>query len=162
MFQLKINSYFVKLCNKTCGTTRFRIEGFDLNLHIDAEFALRDTGRSDSKKILRDPTKDNFSVFFFLVFLFLFFTLSTRKIVNRLSLQKFKFTFPLTFVLIVSAGRPLFDSQQLPFLLVEWVRKNTHFSLPHPFALFLLASLGGSPPQSERLEEAIRHTSIAF
>ena len=44
---------------------RFRIEGFDLNLHIDAEFALRDTGRSDSKKILRDPTNDNFSVFFF-------------------------------------------------------------------------------------------------
>ena len=50
MFKLKINSYFVKLCNKTCGTTRFRIEGFDLNLHIDAEFALRDTGRCDSKK----------------------------------------------------------------------------------------------------------------
>ena len=155
MFQLKINSYFVKLCNKTCGTARFRIQGFDLNLHIDAEFALRDTGRCDSKKILRDPTNDNFSVFFF-------FTLSTRKIGNRLSLQKIKFTFPLTFVLIVSAGRPLFDSQQLAFLLVEWVGKNAHFSLPHPFALFLLASLGGSPPQSERLEEAIRHTSIAF
>ena len=50
MFQLKIKSYFVKLCNKTCGTTRFRIEGFDLNLHIDAEFALRDTGCSDSIK----------------------------------------------------------------------------------------------------------------
>ena len=65
MFLLKINSYFVKLCNKTCGTTRFRIEGFDLNLHIDAEFALRDTGPCDSKKIIRDPTNDNFSVFFF-------------------------------------------------------------------------------------------------
>ena len=42
---------------KTCGTTRYRIEGFDLNFHIDAEFALRDTGRCDSKKILHDPTK---------------------------------------------------------------------------------------------------------
>ena len=123
MFQLKINSYFVKLCNKTCGTTRFRIEGFDLNLHIDAEFALRDTGRCDSKKILHDP----FSVFFFF-----FFTLSTRKIGNRLSLQKIKFTFPLTFGLIVSAGRPLFDSQQFAFLVVEWVGKNTHYSLPTP------------------------------
>ena len=41
MFQLKIKSYFVKLRSKTCGTTPFRIEGFDLNLHIDAEFALR-------------------------------------------------------------------------------------------------------------------------
>ena len=156
MFQLKINSYFVKLCYKTCGTARFRIQGFDLNLHIDAEFALRDTGRCDSKKILRDPTNDNFSVFFF------FFTLSTRKIGNRLSLQKIKFSFPLTFVLIVWAGPSLFDSQQLAFLLVEWVGKNMHYSLPHPLALFLLASLGGSPPQSERLEEAIRHTSIAF
>ena len=41
------------------------------------------------------------------IFLFFFSTLSTRKIGNRLSLQKIKFTFPLTFVLIVSAGRPL-------------------------------------------------------
>ena len=158
MFQLKINSYFVKLCNKTCGTTRFRIEGFDLNLHIDAEFALRDTGRCDNKKILRDPTNDNFSVFL---------TLSTRKIGSRLSLQKIKFTFPLTFVLIVSAGRPLAVLCSTPsswpsYYVVEWVGKNTHFSLPHPFALFLLASLRGLPPQSERLEEAIRHTSIAF
>ena len=32
MFYLKINSYFVKLCNKTCGTLRFRIEGFNSNL----------------------------------------------------------------------------------------------------------------------------------
>ena len=47
---------------------RFRIEGFDLNLHIDAEFALRDTGRCDSKKILHDPTNDNFSVFLFLLY----------------------------------------------------------------------------------------------
>ena len=54
---------------------RFRIEGFDSNLHIDAEFALRDTGRCDSKKILHDPTNDNF-----------FFTLLTRKIGNSLSL----------------------------------------------------------------------------
>ena len=77
MFWLKINSYFAKLCNKTCGTTRFRLKGFDLNLHIDAEFALRDTGRCDNKKIFRDPTNDNFSVFL---------TLSTRKIGNRLSL----------------------------------------------------------------------------
>ena len=74
-------------------------------------------------KILHDPTNDDFSVFFFFFF-----------IGNRLSLWKIKFTFPLTFVLIVS-----------------------HYSLPHPLALFLLASLGGSPPQSERLEEAIRH-----
>ena len=151
--QLKIKSYLVKLCNRTCGTTRFRIEGFDLNLHIDAEFALRDTGRCDNKKILRDPTNDNFSVFL---------TLSTRKIGNRLSLQKIKFTFPLTFVLIVSAGRPLFDSQQLAFSVVEWVGKNTHYSLLHLLALFLLPSLGGSLPESERLEEAIRHTSISF
>ena len=91
------------------------------------------------KKFFTDPTNDNF-VFFF----FFFFTLSTRKIGNRLSLQKIKFTFPLTFVLIVSAGRPLFDSQQLAFLVVEWVGKNTHYFLPHLLALFLLASLGGS------------------
>ena len=49
---------------------RFRIEGFDLNLHIDAEFALRDTCRCDSKKILRDTTNDNFSVFFFFFLLY--------------------------------------------------------------------------------------------
>ena len=61
-------SYFVKLGNKTCGTTRFRIEGFDLNLHIDAEFALRDTACCDSKKTLHDPTNENFSVFFFLLY----------------------------------------------------------------------------------------------
>ena len=36
-------------------------------MHIDAEFALRDTGRCDSKKILHDPTNDNFAVFFFLI-----------------------------------------------------------------------------------------------
>ena len=108
-------------------------------------------------KILHDPTIDNFSVFFFF-----FFTLSTRKIGNRLNLWKINFTFPLTFVLMVSARRPLFDSQQLAFLVVEWVGKNTHYSLPHPLALFLLASLEGPPSQSERLEEAIRHTSIAF
>ena len=70
------------------------------------------------------------TIFLFFCLLLLLFTLSTRKIGNRLSLQKIKFTFPLTFVLIVSAGRPLFDSQQLAFLLVEWVRKNTHFSHP--------------------------------
>ena len=29
---------------------RFRIEGFDLNLHIDAEFALRDTAAVIVKK----------------------------------------------------------------------------------------------------------------
>ena len=39
---------------------RFRIGGFDLNLHIDA-----DTGRCGIKKLLHDPTNDNFSVFFF-------------------------------------------------------------------------------------------------
>ena len=55
---------------------RFRIEGFDLNLHIEAEFALRDTGCCDSKKILHDPTSDNFSIFW---------ALSTReRIGNRL------------------------------------------------------------------------------
>ena len=37
---------------------------FDLNLHIDAEFALRDAGCCDTKKILHDPTNDNFSGFF--------------------------------------------------------------------------------------------------
>ena len=63
-----MKSYFVKLCNETCGTTRFRIEGFDLNLHIDAEFALRDTGRCDSKKNLHDPTNDNFPFFLFLLY----------------------------------------------------------------------------------------------
>ena len=36
-----------------------------LNLHIDAEFALRDTGRCDSKKILHDLTNDNFSFVFY-------------------------------------------------------------------------------------------------
>ena len=30
-----------------------------------AEFALRDTGRSESKKILHHPTNDNFSILFF-------------------------------------------------------------------------------------------------
>ena len=34
-----LSSYVIKL---NCGTTRFGIEGFDLNLHIDGEFALRD------------------------------------------------------------------------------------------------------------------------
>ena len=58
---------------------RFRIEGFDLRIEF-AEFALRDKGRCDCKKILHDPTNDNFSVFFLL------FTLLTRKIGNRLSL----------------------------------------------------------------------------
>ena len=48
---------------------RFRIEGFDLNLHIDAEFAWRDTGRCGIKKILHDPTNDNFSAFFFFTFI---------------------------------------------------------------------------------------------
>ena len=65
MFYLKIKSYFVRLCNKTCGTTRYRIEGFDLNLHTDSEFALPDTGRCDRKKIIHDLTNDNFSVLFF-------------------------------------------------------------------------------------------------
>ena len=156
MFQLKIKSCFVKLRNLTCGTTRFRIEGFHVNLNCI--LILNSHCVTPAAVIV----KKFFMILQMTIFLFFFSTLSTRKIGNRLSLQKIKFTFPLTFVLIVSAGRPLFDSQQLAFLLVEWVGKNTHFSLPHPFALFLLASLGGSPPQSERLEEAIRHTSIAF
>ena len=29
---------------------QFKIEGFDSNLHVDAEFALCDTGSCDSKK----------------------------------------------------------------------------------------------------------------
>ena len=29
---------------------QFRIEGFDSNLHVDAEFTLCDTGSCDSKK----------------------------------------------------------------------------------------------------------------
>ena len=102
-----------------------------------------------------------FLLFFVCLFVFVF-TLSTRKIGNRLSFWKIKFAFPLTLVLIVSAGRPLFYSENLAFLEEEWVGKNTHYSLPHPLALFLLASLGGSPPQSEHLEEAVRHTSIAL
>ena len=95
------------------------------------------------------------------IFLFFFFTLSTRKIGNRLSLQKIKFTFPLTFVLIVSASAFV----RLPvvcFLGSRVAGKITLYSLLHPLALFLLASLGGSPSQSERLEEAIRHTSIVL
>ena len=61
-------------------------------MHIDAEFALRDTDRCDSKKMLHDPTNDNFSVFFFvfcfvlLFFVFFFFHFITGKIGNRLSL----------------------------------------------------------------------------
>ena len=54
---------------------RFRIAGFDLNLHIDAEFALRDIGRCDSKKF-----------FTILQMTMFFFTLLTRKIGSKLSL----------------------------------------------------------------------------
>ena len=104
----------------------------------------------------------SFFVLFCFCFVF-FFTLSTGKIGNRLSLWKIKFTFPLTFVLIVSAGRPSFVRLPVVGLLGSRVGpENSHYSLPHPLTLFLLASLGGSPPQPERLEEAIRHTSIAF
>ena len=53
----------------------FRVEGFELNLHIDAEFALHDTGRCDSKKILHDP----FSVFFVCLFVCLFFLLYLQE-----------------------------------------------------------------------------------
>ena len=53
---------------------QFRTEGFDSNLHVDAEFALCDTGCCDSKKILHDPTYDSFSVFL---------TLPSRKIMDR-------------------------------------------------------------------------------
>ena len=35
-------------------------------MHVDAEFALRDTGCCDSKNIVHDPTNDNFSDFFLL------------------------------------------------------------------------------------------------
>ena len=42
-------SSLIKLCNKTCGTTRFRIKNFHSNLHIDAEFSLRDIGCFDRK-----------------------------------------------------------------------------------------------------------------
>ena len=49
MFWLKIKRYSINLCNKTCGTTRFRIKVFDSNLHIDAEFSLPDTGCFDRK-----------------------------------------------------------------------------------------------------------------
>ena len=49
MFWLKIKRYSIKLCNKTCGTTRFRIKVFGSNLHIDAEFSLRYTGWFDRK-----------------------------------------------------------------------------------------------------------------
>ena len=33
-FSLKIKRYFVKLCNKTCGKSRFRIEGFNSNFGL--------------------------------------------------------------------------------------------------------------------------------
>ena len=60
---------------------QFRIEGFNSDLHVDAEFALCDAGCCDSKKILHDPTYDSFSVFL---------TLSTRKrIGNRLGIIDF-------------------------------------------------------------------------
>ena len=77
---------------------------FDLNLHTDSEFALPDTGRCDRKKF--------FMILQMKIFLFFSFTLSTRKRIGKsLSLQKNEFTSPLSFILIVSAGRPLFDSQ---------------------------------------------------
>ena len=52
-------------------TRRFRIEGFDLYLHIDAEFALRDTGRCDSKKF--------FVILQMTIFLFFFFYFINKK-----------------------------------------------------------------------------------
>ena len=99
----------------------------------------------NSRCVTPAAVKMTIFLFFFLFYFYFFFTLSTRKIGNRLSFMKIKFTFPLSFVLIVSAGRPLFDSSYMAFLVVEWVGKNTHYSLPHPLALFLLASLGSSP-----------------
>ena len=68
MFYLNIKSYFVRLCNKTCGTTRYRIEGFDLNLHTDSEFALPDTGRCDRKKLFMILQMTIFLFFFFLLY----------------------------------------------------------------------------------------------
>ena len=72
-----LSSYEIKLLAQ-CDS-ELKDSTFVLNLHIDAEFVLRDTGRCDCKKILHDPTNDNFSVFFL-------FTLLTRKIGSRLSL----------------------------------------------------------------------------
>ena len=59
MFWLKIKRYSINLCNKTCGTTRFRLEGFDSNLHIDAEFAaLRDTFPEATILLVSDRDRD--------------------------------------------------------------------------------------------------------
>ena len=58
MFWLKIKRYFINLCNKTCGTTQFRLEGFDSNLDIDAEFALRDTFLEAAILLVSDRDRD--------------------------------------------------------------------------------------------------------
>ena len=49
------------------------------------------------------------------IFLFFYFYLINKKMGNRLSLQKIKFTFPLTFVLIVSAGPSFVGITDLKF-----------------------------------------------
>ena len=46
---------------------------------------------------------------------------------------------------INSLGRPSFVDPVVGLHSSRVGRENTHFSLPHPLALFLLASLGGSP-----------------
>ena len=93
-----------------------------------------------------------------LFFFFFFFTLLRRKIGNKLSFQKIKFTFPLTFVLVVSDG-PSFVRLPVVGLLDSRVGREKYALLPTlPLALFLLASLRGSPPQSERLQTFTFHT----
>ena len=62
MFQLKINSYFVKLCNKTCGTTRFRIQDFNLNLGRCSICTLRDDIGCCNSKILNYSNTCHFLV----------------------------------------------------------------------------------------------------
>ena len=62
MFKLKIYSYFVKLCNKTCGTTRFRIQGFNLNLGRCSICTLRDDIGCCHSKILNYSNTCHFQV----------------------------------------------------------------------------------------------------
>ena len=128
---------------KTCGTMQFRIEGFDSNLHVDAEFTLCDTGCCDSKKILHDPTYDNFSVFL---------TLSTRKrIRNRLSILKILISLS-TNLCINSLGQPSLLRLPVVGLLVSRLGRRkkicmTPYPRPlHPFSFFPAhISLGGAP-----------------
>ena len=63
------------------------------------------------------------------LFLFFFLTLSTRKIGNKLSLWKIKFTFPRTLVLIVS---PSFVRLPVVGILISRVGREKYALLPTP------------------------------